>query len=146
MPSSSSPTTGRRVGYIIAIIFLIIFMVFINNLRGWNLPFVDSLVTPAFSSWLWAGNLSLSVAIFCNVLFLAYDPRWFRRLMEVIQNGFSLFSTFMFYNIFPLSLPSAAIDQYVRWGLIIAMALTVLALLVNAVQAVVGLFREPSAG
>jgi hypothetical protein len=144
MHFSSAPTTGRRVGYIIAIIFLVLFMVFINNLRNWNLPFVNSYVTPAFSSWLWAGNLSLSVAIFCNVLFLAYDPRWFRRLMEVIQNGFSLFSTFMFYNIFPLSLPSAVIEQYVRWGLIIAMALTGLAILVNAVQAVIGMFREPA--
>jgi hypothetical protein len=121
MHSSSAPTTGRRVGYIIAIIFLVLFMVFINNLRNWNLPFVNSYVTPAFSSWLWAGNLSLSVAIFCNVLFLAYDPRWFRRLMEVIQNGFSLFSTF-----------------------IIAMALTGLAILVNTVQAIIGMFREPA--
>jgi hypothetical protein len=144
MHSSSAPTTGRRVGYIIAIIFLVLFMVFINNLRNWNLPFVNSYVTPAFSSWLWAGNLSLSVAIFCNVLFLAYDPRWFRRLMEVIQNGFSLFSTFMFYNIFPLSLSSAVIEQYVRWGLIIAMALTGLAILVNTVQAIIGMFREPA--
>jgi hypothetical protein len=144
MHFSSAPTTGRRVGYIIAIIFLVLFMVFINNLRNWNLPFVNSYVTPAFSSWLWAGNLSLSVAIFCNVLFLAYDPRWFRRLMEVIQNGFSLFSTFMFYNIFPLSLPSVVIEQYVRWGLIIAMALTGLAILVNAVQAIIGMFREPA--
>jgi hypothetical protein len=145
MNSSSTPTTGRRVGHMVAIIFLVIFMIFINNLRGWNLPFVNSLVTPAYSGWLWAGNLSLSVAIFCQVLFLAYDPRWFRHLMEVIQNGFSLLSTFMFFTIFPLSLPSAAIEQAVRWGLIIVMALTGLAILVNAVQAITGMLRAPAA-
>jgi hypothetical protein len=139
--TSSSPTSGRRVGYLIAIFFLIIFIVFINNLRNWNLPFVNDFVTPAYSDWLWAGNLSLSVAIFCNVLFLVYDPRWFHGLMEAIQNAFSLFSTLVFFNIFPLRLPSASIEQYVRWGLIIAMVLTGLALLINVIQAVVGLLR-----
>ena len=79
---SSSPTASHRAGYIVAIVFLIIFMIFINNLREWNLPFVNTYVTSAYTSWLWAGNLSLSVAIFCNILFLADDPRWFRRLME----------------------------------------------------------------
>ncbi len=139
--TSSSPTTGRRVGYLIAILFLMIFIVIINNLRDWNLPFVNDFVSPAYSDWLWAGNLSLSVAIFCNVLFLVYDPRWFHRLMEAIQNAFSLFSTLVFLNIFPLSLPSPLIEQYVRWGLIIAMVLTGLAIVINVIQAVFGLMR-----
>ena len=139
--TSTSPTTGRRVGYLMAILFLMIFIVIINNLRDWNLPFVNDFITPAYSDWLWAGNLSLSVAIFCNVLFLAYDPRWFHHLMEAIQNAFSLFSTLVFFNIFPLSLPSATIEQYVRWGLMIAMVLTGLAIVINVIQAVVGLMR-----
>lgn len=142
--TSTSPTTGRRVGYLIAILFLVVFIVIINNLRNWNLPFINDFITPAYSDWLWAGNLSLSVAIFCNVLFLAYDPRWFHHLMEVIQNAFSLFSTLVFFNIFPLSLPSASIEQYVRWGLIIAMFLTGLAIVINVIQAVVGLMRASS--
>lgn len=139
--TSTSPTTGRRVGYLIAILFLMVFIVIINNLRNWNLPFINDFITPAYSDWLWAGNLSLSVAIFCNVLFLAYDPRWFHRLMEAVQSAFSLFSTLVFFNIFPLSLPSAVIEQYVRWGLIIAMMLTGLAIMINVIQAVIGLMR-----
>lgn len=142
--SSSSPTTGTRVGYMIVIIFLIIFMVFINHLREWNLPFINTYITPAYTSWLWAGNLSLSVAIFCNVLFLVFNPRWFHRLMEAIQGTFSLFSTVVFFNIFPLNLPSPLIEQYVRWGLIIAMALSVLAILINIIQAAVGMLRASS--
>lgn len=141
MSSTSSPTTGRRVGYLIAIFFLMAFIVIINNLRDWNLPFINSLITPAYDSWIWAGNLSLSVAIFCNVLFMAYDPHWFHRLMEAIQNTFSLYSTLVFLNIFPLRLPSPTIEQYVRWGLIIAMVLTGLAILINVIQAAVGLMR-----
>ena len=144
MLTTFSPTIGRRVGYLIAILFLMIFIIFINNLREWNLPFVNDFITPAYSDWLWTGNLSLSVAIFCNILFMAYDPRWFHHLMEAIQNAFSLFSTLVFFNIFPLSLPSPTIEQYVRWGLIIAMILTGLAIVINVIQAVVGLMRASS--
>ena len=142
MQPQVTPNPSRRVGYIFAIIFLIVFMVFINNLLQWDLPFIRNFVTPAYTAWLWAANLSLSVAIFCNVLFLAYDPRWFRHMMRVIQNGFSLFSTYMFYSIFPLKLPSPMIEQYVRWGLLIAMGLTVLGILVEVIQAVSTYYRD----
>lgn len=142
MQPQSTPTPGRRTGYVFAIIFLMVFMVFINNLLQWDLPFIRNYVTPAFNGWLWAGNLSLAVAIFCNVLFLAYDPRWFRHLMQVIQNGFSLLSTYMFFSIFPLKLPSPMIEQIVHWGLLIAMVLTVIGILVEAIQAVTTYYRD----
>ncbi len=142
MEPRTTPNPSRRVGYTFAIIFTVIFMIFINNLLKWNLPFIRNYVTPAFDSWLWAGNLSLSVAIFCNITFLAYDPRWFIHLMHVIENGFSLFSTFMFYSIFPLKLPSPMIEQFFRWGLLIVMALTGLAILVEIIQTVRTFFRD----
>lgn len=132
---------GRRVGYLITIFSLLVFIVFVNNLRNWNLPFVNDFITPAYSGWLWAGNLSLSAAIFCNVLFLAYDPPWFHHMMEAIQNAFALFSLLVFSNIFPLSLPSASIEQVIRWGLIIAMVLTALSMLISIMRAAVGLIR-----
>lgn len=142
MEPRATPNPSRRVGYVFAILFLIIFMVFINNLLRWDLPVVRNYVTPAYATWLWAGNLSLSVAIFCNVLFLAYDQRWFCHMMQVIQNGFSLFSTFMFYTIFPLKLPSAMIEQYVRWGLLVVMGLTILGILVEAIQTFTTFYRD----
>jgi len=142
MQPQATPTPGRRTGYVFAILFLTAFLVFINNLLQWDLPFIRNFVTPAYKDWLVAGNLSLSVAIFCNICFLAYDPRWFRHLMQVIQSSFSLFSTFMFYSIFPLKLPSPMIEQYVHWGLLIAMAVTVIAILVEAIQAVTTFFRD----
>ena len=37
------------------------------------------------------------------------------------------------------------IEQYVRWGLIIAMGSTALAILINLIQSVVGMLRTPSA-
>ncbi len=142
MQTQSTPTPGRRTGYVFVIIFLTAFMVFINNLLQWDLPFIRNYVTPAFNDWLWAGNLSLSVAIFCNITFLAYDPRWFRHLMQVIQSGFSLFSTFMFYNIFPLKLPSPMMEQVFHWGLLIVMAVTVIAILVETIQTVSTYYRD----
>jgi hypothetical protein len=142
MESRTTPNPSRRVGYFFAIFFTILFMVIINNVLVWDLPFIRNTLTPAFANWLWAANLSLSVAIFCNVLFLAYDPRWFRHMMHVIQNIFSLFSTYMFYSIFPLKLPSPMIEQIVRWGLWFVMAVIVISIVVEAIRAVTTFYRD----
>jgi hypothetical protein len=134
MEPRATPNPSRRVGYFFAIFFLIVFMVVINNVLVWDLPVIRNYLTPAYQDWLWAGNLSLSVAIFCNVLFMAYDQRWFRHLMQIIQNCFATFSTFLFYSIFPLKLPSPMIEQYVRLGLVIALVLSLLGILAEVIQ------------
>ena len=136
MDKNTRPTTGRQIGYGVAIFFLIVFLIVLNNLQQWDLPFISTILTPAFENWLPAANLSLSVVIFCNFLFLVYDPRWFRHLMQVIQNAFSLYSTWMFYTIFPLNLPSPIFETGLRWGLLIAMLLTGIAIIVETVQSI----------
>lgn len=136
MNKDTRPTLGRQIGYVIAIFFLIAFIIILNNLLKWDLPFLSTILTPAYADWLPAANLSLSVAIFCNFLFLVYDPRWFHHFMQVIQNAFSLYSTWMFYRIFPLNLPSPVFETGLRWGLLVAILLTVIALIVETVQAI----------
>ena len=142
MEPRATPNPSRRVGYFFAIFFLIAFMVFINNVLVWDLPVIRNYLTPAYQDWLWAGNLSLSVAIFCNVLFMAYDPRWFRHLMQIIQNCFATFSTFLFYSIFPLKLPSPMIEQYVRLGLVIVLGFSLLGILVEIIKTFTTFYRD----
>lgn len=134
-------STARQVGYVIAIIFLIAFLIVLNNFQKWNLPFVSSLLTQDFKNWLPAANLSISVAIFSNFLFLLYDPAWFRHLMQAVQNAFSLFSTWKFYQLFPVSLPSAVFETSLHWVLIVLMLLTALGMLVDLVRAVTSYTR-----
>jgi len=142
MNTNPRPSTGRQIGYGVAIFFLIVFLTAINNFQKWDLPVISTITTPAFENWLPAANLSLSVAIFSNFLFLMYDPRWFRHLMQAIQNAFSLYSTWVFYTIFPLNLPSPIFVTGLRWGLLIAMLLTVIAIIVETIQAISSYSRE----
>ena len=142
MNTNPRPSTGRQIGYSVAIFFLIVFLIAINNFQKWDLPVISTIITPAFENWLPAVNLSLSVAIFSNFLFLIYDPRWFHHLMQAIQNAFSLYSTWVFYTIFPLNLPSPMFVTGLRWGLLIAMLLTIIAIIVETVQAISSYSRE----
>ena len=68
-----------------------------NNLLRWSVPFI----TEGFADVLWAINLSLAASIVGNALFLASDPRWFRRAVQIVLNLFGLLSAYMLYRVFP---------------------------------------------
>ena len=136
MEKSTTPTTSHRVGYAFAIFFLVVFLIIVNNLLNWHLPFISQVLTQDFEKCLWAINLSLAATIFGNFVFMFYDPKWFRHMMQVIFGGFSLISTFVFFSIFPLNLPSPLFEQLVRWALIIAIAATAISIIVELVQAI----------
>jgi len=111
-------------------------MVFVNNLQSPYLLFAKNFITQDFDQCLWAINLSLAVSIFVHFIFMFYYPAWFRHLMQVVMNIFSLVSTFVFYRIFPLALPSSLFEQLVKGLLIFIMAVTVIGTFVEVVLSV----------
>lgn len=132
MSNNSQPTTGRRVGYIVTILVnAALFFVF-NNLHKWPVSFIT--ITEDFSKVLWAINLSLAVAGFVNFIYLFFDPKWFRSLMQAVQNCFSLLSTYTFYKVFPLDLPGSIFEKWAKIGLIVIMGLTCLGIIVEAIN------------
>lgn len=136
MDKSSIPTAGQRIGFIFVIFILITFMVFVNNLQSPYLLFVSNFITEDFDQCLWAINLYLAVSIFVNFIFMFFYPAWFRHLMQVVMNIFSLISVFMFYRIFPLALPSSIFEQAMKGMLIFIMAVTVIGTIVEVVLTV----------
>ncbi len=136
MENQFTPTTSRRVGYAFTILFMVVFLVFINNIFKWHLPFISQVLTSDFEKCLWALNLSLGASILGYFVFIFYDLKWFRHLMQAIFGGFSLVSTSVFLNIFPLDLPSSLIEQLVRWGLIFVLIATGISIIVELVKAV----------
>jgi len=136
MEKSSIPTAGQRIGFTIVIFILITFMVFVNNLQSPYLLFAKNFITQDFDQCLWAINLSLVVSIFVHFIFMFYYPAWFRHLMQVVMNIFSLVSTFVFYRIFPLALPSSLFEQLVKGLLIFIMAVTVIGTFIEVVLSV----------
>ena len=126
MQKTTTPTSGRRFGYTISIL-VNFFMIYVaNNLLGWNVPFL----TERFNECLWAITLSISVSIFIQFIHLFYDPKWFRRLMQAVANVFSLYSTYVFWRVFPLDL-AENIARVVNLAIIIIMVLTALSIFIE---------------
>lgn len=108
---------ARRVGYISAIISTLVFMYIINHLLEWGVPFL----TNGFRICLWVINLSLAASIVGNALFLAYDVRWFRRIIRIMLNIFAFVAVYIVYTIFPFAFPEAIWAMLSRFVLIIIM-------------------------
>jgi hypothetical protein len=88
----------KRSEYIIAIIVNLILLYIVNNILNWNLSFIS----PTFNQILWALNLAIGVSIVGNILFILYNPTWFRHLIKTVMNFFGLIAVYILYKIFPL--------------------------------------------
>jgi len=130
MSENSFPNPSRQAGYIIAILVNVGLIYVFNNILTWNAPYL----TQDFSRCLPALTMSLAVTIFCNAVFMVYDPKYFRHLMQVVMNCFGWYSLLVFYQVLPLDLP-VGIPQIVRAGLLVALIIIPIATIVEAVQA-----------
>jgi hypothetical protein len=125
------PSPGMQFGYIISIAVNVFLVYAANNLLNWNVPFL----TKDFTQCLWAINLSLGVTIFINFIFIFFDRRWFKNLMQAFGNIFGFISAFVFWRVFPLNL-SDALARIVNFALIIALGAIVLSTIIELFGAV----------
>lgn len=130
MSEKNYPTPSRQFGYIISILVNVALIYVANNVLKWNVPFL----TAEFSRCIPALVLSLSVSIFCYGVFMVYDPKWFRHLMQVIMNCFGWYSLFVFYQVMPLQLPQG-IPQIVHVALLFPLVVIPIAIIAEAIQA-----------
>lgn len=131
MSQNKMPSPARQFGYIIAIAVNIALIYIANNLLNWNVPFL----TKDYTQCLWAVNLSLGVTIFINFIFIFFDRKWFKNLMQAFGNVFAFISGFIFWRVFPLNL-SDSLARIVNFALIIALGAIVLSTMIELVGAV----------
>ncbi len=130
--SQTHPSAGeRRFGYFVTILINFAMIYVAANLLNWNVPFL----TERFNECLWAINLSLYAIIFINFIFMAFDRKWFRNLMEAFSSVFSFISVYVFRNVFPLDI-SAEAARWVNFGLIIILVLVAIAILAGIMRAI----------
>lgn len=128
-----APRPARMFGYMVAIAVNAILWYVVHNLQRWDLPFV---LAERFPRVLTALDLSLGAAMVANVIFLAYDPRWFRRIGQAALNLLSLNAMYAMYRVFPFDFGSAGANQTIR-------SLMVLGMIAAAVGTIVELARLP---
>ncbi len=135
--NKEAPSAERKFGYIVVILINVALVYVANNLLNWNLPWLKD----SYIQCLWAINLSFAVTIFTNFIFLFFDRRWFRHLMESLCNVFSFISGYVFWRVFPLEL-NATWTRWVNLGLILILVFTLLSILVEMSKAVKHYRRE----
>ena len=125
------PAAARRAGYVVAIAVNLGLLAVVNNILEWDVvPFLTS----DFSRLVGFISVSLALTIVANVIYLAYDPPWFKSLAQIGLTLVSLAVTIRIYQVFPFDFSSYSIawSQMTRWILIIAMAGTCIGMLVEA--------------
>jgi hypothetical protein len=136
--SSAKPGAATFYAGLIANIILLYFF---NNIIFANIPF---LVTKDFISCLWAINLALGVGIIGNFICLIYHPRWFPHLVQALLNLLVILAVYTVYRIFPFNLSSEGLQTAARIILLIIIAGTGIAFVVEAVKAgIAAVHREP---
>jgi hypothetical protein len=127
------PVAARRFGYVVAIAVNFGLIAVVNNVLEWD---VAPFLTPDFSRLVGFISLSLALTIAANVVYLAYDPAWFKSLTQIGLLLVSLAVTIRVYQVFPFDFSSYDFDwsSMTRWILIIAMAGTCIGMLTEALK------------
>ena len=102
-----------------------------------------NLLTQDFEHCLFYIELSIYVTIGTNLLFIFYDHRWFKHLLQGISNIFSALAVIMIYVIFPFAIQSAVWSKWFRIALLVLFAVTVIGTVVEFIKGFRDLTRNP---
>jgi len=120
----------RRLGYVAAIIAMIVVIYILRHLREWGL----TILTEDFSKCLFYIELSIYVSIGAQVLFIFYDHRWFRYFLEAISNIASVVALIMIYVIFPFSIEDGNWEKWIKIGILVVFGITIIGIIVNIIK------------
>jgi len=135
----SVPSPARKIGYIVVVIIMFVILYLVRNYEKWNLPFLTS----DFDRCLFYIELSIYLNIAANILFIFYDNKWFKHLVQSVTDVGGALSIIMIYVIYPFSFGEEPWSKWVRIGLLILFGFTVLSVLINLIKGFRYLIREP---
>ncbi len=135
-----SPTTGRRIGYGIAIVINLVVLVIVHNVLEWGW---FSWLTDDFTEVVPILSLSIVATMIVNVVYLAYDAPWFKALCEAGLLVISIMVAVRMWSVFPFDFSAYSWDWEATTRMIIACAIIgmSIALVVNIVRFFIELAR-----
>jgi len=131
----------RKIGYVVVILIMIVILYLVRNYEDWHFKFL----TKEFSKVLFYIELSIYANIVANILFILYDNRWFKHLIQAVTDVAGALSLIMFYVIYPLNIEHGNWDKWIKIGLLVIFGFTVISIVVNLVKGIRYLVREPEA-
>ena len=143
MPTvTESRRPGRRFGYLVAAAINGVLLWVFHQLLDWGWP---KFLTDDFEQVLPILSVSLVATIVANLLFVAYDPRWFRALAESVTSALSLASAVRMWQVFPFDFSTMARDWSTLARVLIAVGIAglVIAVVANVVTFLVAVAAGP---
>lgn len=137
------PMSGA--GYIVAIIVNAILLIVVNNLLAWDLlPFL----TGEFGQVLWLIDISLLATIVVNIVYLGYDPGWFKSVCQIGLGGISMAVAIRMYQVFPFDFTGSQFDWtwIARFVLVLAVVGTGIGIFAELVKLAQDLARRSGTG
>lgn len=139
--SNNKSSPARKIGYVFVVIILVVILYLVRNWERWDLIFL----TNDFSRCLIYIELSIYASIGANILFIFYDNKWFKHLVQALTDVTGALSVIMLYVIFPFTLASDVWLKWIRIGLLVVFILTAISIIVNLIKGIRYLLREPDA-
>lgn len=87
----------RRVGYVFAILFTVLFLWIVNNVDNWGWQFITDEWNEVVDILL----LSIYLSIIVYVLFIITDTKFFYYIGKLVTDGFSIYVGIRMYQVFP---------------------------------------------
>ena len=139
--SSGSPAgdTARKIGYIVVILIMLAAIYVLRHARQWGATFLND----DWENCMVYIQLSIYATIAANVLFIFYDNRWFKHLIQGITNIFGALSVIMIYVFFPLDLQDPTWTKWIKIGLLVLFGLTAIGVIAELIKGFRDLAKHP---
>jgi len=115
--------------YIGTVIINAILIYIFNNLLNWHL----SWLTGTFVIALWIFNISFGTAILLNLIYLAYNAKWFRTAGQLLLNILSFGAISALYQTFPFTV-SMNVEYWIQLTLSVLIICILISIIVEIVK------------
>ncbi len=111
---------NRRFGYIFAAAITVGMWFVINEWPGWQ---ELSFLTDETRAVLGLVNFSLAVSVLVDLIYVVYDPAWFKSVGDVITTSIGLAVLVRLWQVFPFDFSNYAVDWTVLTRVVLVMGI-----------------------
>jgi hypothetical protein len=129
----------RIIGYGISIIVQIVILYVLRHLKEWGVNFLNE----DYESALFYIELSIYVSIGVQIIWIFYDNKWFKHLLQGVSNAVGAVAIIMVYVIFPFIIGNENWVKAIKIALIVLFVLSVIGVLAEIIKGLRNLAKDP---
>ena len=132
-PTSGESKRARKIGYVVGFMVNSIIMFLVNVRPGWR---ALTFLTEDFVDILWLINLSIVSSAVVNLIYLWYDPAWYKSLCQVAVSVIGLAVAIRILQVFPFDFSAYSFNcsALARLLLVLAIIGSLVAIVTELVQ------------